>query len=76
MGVPSYLDEDGTGELGPWYRPLACVNVIGCVLLIAIGMQPPYDQAAWIVGGFLIALTIAWLGSERHRFPGPPRVDA
>src|SRR5262249_10260689 len=64
----------GPWDLGPWYRPLACVNVIGCVLLIAIGMQPPYDRAASIVGGSLITLAIAWFGSERRRFPGPPHI--
>jgi amino acid transporter len=65
----------GPWDLGPWYRPLACLNVVGCVLLIAIGMQPPYDQAAWIVGGSLIALMVAWFGSERRRFPGPPPIE-
>ena len=29
----------GPWDLGRWYRPLACLSVLGCVLLIAIGMQ-------------------------------------
>ena len=36
----------GPWDLGRWYRPLAVVNVVGCLLLIAIGMQPPNDRAS------------------------------
>jgi amino acid transporter len=64
----------GPWNLGRWYRPLACINVIGCVLLIAVGMQPPYDRAATIVAGTLAVLAAAWFGSERRRFQGPPAV--
>ena len=62
----------GPWDLGRWYRPLAAVDVLGCLVLVAIGMQPPYDRAAWIVGGFLLALGLAWFVRERRRFPGPP----
>jgi amino acid transporter len=64
----------GPWNLGRWYRPLACVNVVGCGLLIAIGMQPPYDRAATIVAGALAALAAGWFLCERRRFPGPPPV--
>ena len=64
----------GPWNLGHWYRPLACVNVLGCGLLIAIGMQPPYDRAATIVAGALVALALGWFLCERRRFPGPPPV--
>jgi amino acid transporter len=64
----------GPWNLGRWYRPLACVNVVGCGLLIAIGMQPPYDRAATIVAGALAALGAGWFLSERQRFQGPPAV--
>jgi amino acid transporter len=65
----------GPWNLGRWYRPLACVGVVGCAVLIAIGMQPPYERAAWIVGGSLVVLAAAWFASERRRFPGPPHVS-
>jgi hypothetical protein len=61
----------GPWDLGRWYRPMAVVNVVGGLLLIAIGMQPPYDRAGRIVAGSLILLATAWFGSERRRFPGP-----
>ena len=31
----------GPWDLGPWYRPLAVISAVGCVLLIVVGMQPP-----------------------------------
>lgn len=64
--------EMGPWQLGRWYRPLAVVCVVYCVLLIAIGMAPPNDKAAWIVGGSLLLMLAAWFGIERHRFRGPP----
>jgi amino acid transporter len=65
----------GPWDLGRWFRPLAGVNVLGCIVLITIGMQPPYDRAAGIVGGALIVLVAVWFGWERQRFPGPPRIE-
>jgi amino acid transporter len=62
----------GPWDLGPWYRPLAVLSVIGCAALIAIGMQPPNERSAWVVGAFAIALAAAWFGGVRRRFPGPP----
>ena len=64
----------GPWQLGRWYRPLAVVCVVYCVLLIAIGMAPPNDQAAWMVGGTLLLMFAAWWGVERKRFRGPPAV--
>jgi amino acid transporter len=63
----------GPWDLGRWYRPLAGLSVVGCALLIAIGMQPPHERSAWVVGGTALALAVAWFGGARHRFPGPPR---
>jgi amino acid transporter len=62
----------GPWHLGVWYRPLAVVAVLGCALLIVIGMQPPNEKALWTVGGAIVALTIAWFAGERCRFAGPP----
>ena len=62
----------GPWHLGRWYRPLAVLCVLGCGLLIAIGMPPPNDKAVWIVGGSVVLMTGVWYGLERHRFQGPP----
>jgi hypothetical protein len=50
------------------------VSVLGCGALIFIGMQPPNQKAAWIVGGVLLVLALIWFGGARGRFAGPPEV--
>jgi amino acid transporter len=64
----------GPWNLGRWYRPLAILSIMGCIGLIVIGMQPPNQQAAWIVGGSVLLLATAWFTVARHRFPGPPHM--
>ena len=66
-------------QMGPWtigryYRPLALVAVLGCLVLIVVGVQPPNQQALWIVGGALGLTALVWFGVERRRFQGPPQV--
>ncbi len=65
----------GPWSLGRWYRPLAALSVVGCLLLIGVGMQPPNDRSVWVVGTTGVLLTMGWFGSERRRFPGPPHLD-
>lgn len=62
----------GPWSLGRWFRPLACLSALGCAGLIAVGMQPPNERSAWVVGIMALALAVAWFGFERRRFPGPP----
>jgi amino acid transporter len=62
----------GPWTLGRWFRPLAVVSVAGCGGLIAIGMQPPNDQAVYAVGGMAAALAVGWFARARRTFPGPP----
>ena len=62
----------GPWQLGRLYRPLAIVSALFCAFLIVVGMQPPNDQAAWIVGGALALLAVVWFTFERMRFRGPP----
>jgi amino acid transporter len=62
----------GPWDIGGWFRPLAVINVLGCMLLIVIGMQPPNDKAAWLTAGMAVALAAAWYGGMRQLFPGPP----
>ncbi|MEY2408786.1 MAG: hypothetical protein QOF48_1456 [Verrucomicrobiota bacterium] len=65
----------GPWQLGRWYRPLAVVSACFCAFLILICMQPPNQQAAWIVGGAVVLLAGLWFGIEKRRFRGPPRTD-
>jgi amino acid transporter len=62
----------GPWDVGGWYRVLAVLSVVGCLVIIVIGVAPPNDLNRWIVGGPLALLTIVWFAFERHRFQGPP----
>ncbi len=62
----------GPWQLGRWYRPLAAVSVLGCAGLIVIGMWPPNEKAALVVGGLTLALLAVWFAVVRRRFTGPP----
>jgi amino acid transporter len=64
----------GPWHLGPWFRPLAWLGAAGCLAMIVIGMQPPNERSAWVVGGMAMLLAAIWLGGERYRFPGPPHL--
>lgn len=64
----------GPWHLGPWFRPLAVVSVLGCGALVVIGMQPPNEKAAYVVGGMIVVLAAVWFASARRTFPGPPHV--
>jgi amino acid transporter len=66
----------GPFTLGRWYRPLAAISVIGCLVLIVVGVQPPNDLALWIVLGCFGAAAVVWFGVERRRFAGPPVIGA
>jgi amino acid transporter len=64
----------GPWQLGHWYRPLAALSVTGCAALIMIGMQPPNQQSAWVVGGSVLVLIALWFGFARRHFDGPPPI--
>lgn len=65
----------GPWTLGVWYRPLAVVCVIGCGVLVVIGVQPPNDKALWILLGMSALMLALWFGLERRRFAGPPQLQ-
>jgi amino acid transporter len=63
---------DPAWNLGRAYRPLAAVAALGCLGLIAIGMQPPNQSATWVVGAAVLALSLSWFAGVKNHFPGPP----
>jgi amino acid transporter len=62
----------GPWDVGGWYRPLAVVCVLGCGLVLVIGVYPPNDINIPVAGGFAIVLAAIWWGHKRRHFPGPP----
>ena len=64
-------------EMGPWsvgaaYRPIAFLCVLGCLVLLFLGVQPPNEKALYITLGSLLLAGAIWFGAERSRFQGPP----
>ena len=64
----------GPWQVGRFYRPLAILSALFCGFLVVIGMQPPNQHAAWIVGAAIALLGVVWLAFERRRFRGPPQI--
>ena len=65
----------GPFDLGGWYRVLAIVSILGCLSIIGAAVQPPNDKALWIMLGALGLSLAIWLGLERRRFAGPPKIS-
>lgn len=65
----------GPFDLGASYRVLAVVAILGCLLIIGAAVQPPNDKALWILLGALGLSLVVWVGFERRRFMGPPKIS-
>lgn len=63
----------GPWDLGRWYRPLAALCVLGCVVLLVIGVQPPNRLNLWTILGALVLLACLWWVRDGKSFRGPPR---
>jgi amino acid transporter len=66
----------GPFTLGVLSRPLAALTVLGTVVLLVIGIQPPNDGLVTYIVGLLALMAVLWFGIARRRFPGPPVGDA
>jgi amino acid transporter len=75
LGLRAYgrtWTQPGPWNLGRWYRPLSLLSVLGGLVLMVLGVQPPNEQAAYVVAGVIPLLVVGWFAVARHRFPGPP----
>ena len=66
----------GPFDLGMAYRVVAVLCILGCAVLIFVGIQPPNDQALTVTIAALVLAGVVWFGLERRRFAGPPIGDA
>ncbi|MSR32581.1 MAG: amino acid permease [Gemmataceae bacterium] len=62
----------GPWHLGPFFKPLGFLSVLGSLLLLGVGIQPPAEKAGFVVAGFTAILIIFWWCYYRSRFAGPP----
>jgi amino acid transporter len=66
-------------HMGPWnlggtlYRTVAVLSILGCGLILLVGIQPPNDRNLWTVLGALLLTAVVWIGYERSHFRGPPQ---
>lgn len=63
----------GPWTLGPWFRPLAVISIVGCAFFVVIGVQPPNEKALWTTLASFALLAAGWFSIERRRFRGPPQ---
>lgn len=54
------------------FRILAVISVLGVLVLIWIGVQPPNQKALTVTITALVLLTILWWSGVRRFFRGPP----
>jgi len=79
--------EFGPFRLGVWSKPFAIISILGAIMLVYAGTQPPFDPIIlplfpdlpvplnWLTNPLVfiaVALAIGWFASESRRFRGPP----
>lgn len=67
--------EKGPFDLGALSKPIAILAILGGVVLVWVGFQPPNQLVGYLIVGLLVFLTILWFASERTRFEGVPQGD-
>ena len=65
----------GPFELGAASKIVAVLAIIGCALLIFVGVQPPNEKVGYLIVAMLIAMGVIWAAFESRRFRGPPIGD-
>jgi amino acid transporter len=81
--IPSALGLVAYGRtwtrMGPWhmggaaYRAAAVLALVGCGLILLVGVQPPNEKNLWTIPGALVLTAVAWIAYERKHFRGPPQ---
>ncbi|AQS85729.1 MAG: amino acid permease [Acetobacter aceti] len=62
----------GPFRLGALSTPFAVITVLGSLMLVWIGIQPPNDILISYVVGIVVVLLAGWFLVEKKRFKGPP----
>jgi amino acid transporter len=64
--------EFGPFRLGAFSKPLAVLVLLGTLVLMYAGIQPPFDILINYAIGLIVLLVVLWFGLESRRFKGPP----
>jgi amino acid transporter len=65
--------EKGPFNLGALSKPNAILAIIGGLVLVWVGFQPPNELVGYLIVGLVVVLLILWFVSERTRFHGVPQ---
>lgn len=66
----------GPFDLGGLSKPIAALAVLGCIVLVIVGVQPPDEKVGYLLAGGIVALIVIWFAVEKNRFAGPPLTEA
>jgi amino acid transporter len=64
--------EFGPFRLGVWSKPVAVLALLGTLVVIFVGIQPPNNILISYGLGLIVLMIVLWFGVARSRFPGPP----
>jgi amino acid transporter len=64
--------EKGPFNLGAVSKPNAVLAILGGLVLVWVGFQPPNDKVGYLIIGLLVVMAVLWFAVERRRFAGPP----
>jgi len=67
--------EKGPFNLGAISKPNAVLAILGGLVLVWVGFQPPNQLVGYLIVGLIIFMGILWFARERTRFAGPPTGD-
>lgn len=62
----------GPFTLGGASKLMAVLAIIGCVILIFVGIQPPNQKVGYLIIALVVVMVVFWYAGERKRFKGPP----
>ena len=72
LGEGKTWTNKGPFDLGGASKLVAALAVIGCIVLVIVGVQPPNEKVGYLLFWGVIALIIIWYAVEKKRFQGPP----
>lgn len=68
--------QKGPFDLGGASKLVAFLAVIGCIILVVVGVQPPNEKVGYLLAAGIVALIVIWQAVEKSRFAGPPLTEA
>jgi amino acid transporter len=65
----------GPFDLGGASKLVAFLAVIGCIILVIVGVQPPNEKVGYLLLAGIAAMIVIWHLVEKNRFAGPPLTE-